>query len=155
MKEIVYRENTADKATLISYFETMRENDEIHAVTDFPPYVDKLLTNATIFEAWSGAELVGFCALYCNREQRDFSFIPQINVSRSRRGVGLGRSLISQAASKSRSLGFGELILMANKSNVRSIRFYLQCGFVAAGETGTQIHFAMNLNERNADYDRV
>lgn len=150
MKEIVYRENTADKATLVSYFETMRENDEIHAVTDFPPYVDKLLTNATIFEVWAETELVGFCALYCNREQRDFSFIPQINVSRSYRSIGLGRSLISRAAAKSCRLGFGELLLMANKSNVKSVQFYLQCGFVAVGATETQIHFSMNLNERNA-----
>lgn len=147
MKEIVYRENTADKATLVSYFETMRENDEIGAVRGIGSYVDKLLSNAVILEAWCGLSLIGICALYCNRVERDMSFIPQIHITRENRSFGVGSKLIRKAISVAEGRGFQLLTLMVNKTNYPAIAFYKKNGFMMS--EGSQTQFMCKLKLEN------
>ena len=143
---IEYCANRTSAENLVTYFEEMRRREEIHAVRIFPPYVAKLRKNAVIFEAWENNVLVGFCAMYCNRAEKDYAFIPQVNVSPVVRHMGVGTELIRQSVDYARMLEFHEVRLCVNKNNVAAIAFYSRLGFIKMSET--EFQFTMSRKTR-------
>jgi GNAT superfamily N-acetyltransferase len=55
--------------------------------------------------------------------------IDELVVTRSSRGMGIGKLLIQAAISKCRELGCGEVEVSTEKSNIEARRFYKACGF--------------------------
>jgi len=59
--------------------------------------------------------------------------IDELIIAKSYRGKGIGKQLLSSAIEKSRQLGYCEVEVSTEKTNIKAREFYRQCGFTERG----------------------
>jgi len=59
--------------------------------------------------------------------------IDELTITKSYRGKGIGKQLLSSAIEKSRQLGCCEVEVSTEKTNIKAREFYRQCGFTERG----------------------
>lgn len=94
-------------------------------------YAGKLSGKATRFEAWSGDELVGLVAAYCNDRERCVAFITSVSVLKGWQGRGIAASLVQQCIAHAKASGMRRISLQVASDNLPAIGLYEKCGFVA------------------------
>jgi ribosomal protein S18 acetylase RimI-like enzyme len=96
---------------------------------------------AGIFVAESGDEVLGYISTRLDRESGK-GRIPNLAVSASARGRGIGRGLIEHALEYFRAEGMALAVIETMASNPIGQSLYPSCGFE---EVGLQIHYACRL----------
>lgn len=88
--------------------------------------------------AWDGDLPVGTVGLWHADDQpADEVFLVGMWVASAARGSGAARELVDAAVAGARSEGRRRVALDVARENARARRFYLRCGFVPTGRTGT------------------
>jgi len=134
-----------DQPSLESFLTDLARRNELGNIGDMPAYAQKLMANAVLFGACDNRNIVALCALYCNRPEQDFAFIPQINVCPEYRNKGLASAMLQECTDYARGNGFAELRLFVNKDNLPAQALYAKRRFVRAGETDRQYECVLKL----------
>lgn len=114
--------------------------DHLHVCNDFfiPPlservviddYARKIFENADRFEAWSGSDLIGLVAVYCNDINLRSAYITSVSLLPSWQGKGIASQLISRCLAYIKSLGFDRVDLEVHQKNKAAIILYRKYGF--------------------------
>jgi ribosomal protein S18 acetylase RimI-like enzyme len=98
---------------------------------DIGEYAVKLANNATRFEAWSGNELTGLIASYCNSADKGTAFITSVSVLSQQQGKGIASYLLEHCIVYVRNLDFKHMQLEVNSGNEAAMALYKQFGFVS------------------------
>ena len=125
--------------------------------TDFVPplsdrininkYVQKLITNATRFEAWSGDQLIGLIAAYCNNKDKQIAYITNVSVTKQWTGKGIASCLLRLCIEHAITLGIQQIILEVESNNVPAIKLYEKTGFVSKKVNIPSLIMSLNLNK--------
>ncbi len=131
---VEYRSNTAAAAQIAAHL--------AHCDADFVPplsgrveitaYANKIAEQATRFEAWSGATLVGLVAVYCNDMERRIAYITSVSVLKQWRGKGIATRLLHQCLAHAQEAGMRQIRLETTGNRRLSNRLYERVGFVAS-----------------------
>lgn len=97
---------------------------------DLAEYAHKLANRSTRIEAWLDDELVGLVAVYCSDGERPVAFVTSVSVVPECTRRGIGKLLLENAVSLSRSRGVQQIELEVSRKNVVAIGLYEECGFV-------------------------
>ena len=126
MFEIIYKENTAKHDDIILHLKScdMQFMEELFARVNPDQYVAKILTNASLHEAWHGDRLIGLLAVYKNDQ---YYFITNVSISQDFVKRGIASSLI-EGCIKNR--GQNEVRLEVSKTNDAAANLYKKFGFV-------------------------
>ncbi|PZP55402.1 MAG: GNAT family N-acetyltransferase [Micavibrio aeruginosavorus] len=129
MTDLTYRINSASKEDIGAHFKSCDSDfiDDLSAKVDLEEYADKILSNARIYEAWLGDNLVGILAVYSNSE---FDFITNVSVSAHHAGKGSASCLLKNYLSGRRQ----EVRLEVAKNNLAAHQLYQKFGFELYGE---------------------
>lgn len=98
-------------------------------------YARKLNEHAQRFEAWSGNELVGLVATYCNDPDRRRAFITSVSVLPDWRGCGIACRLLARCLDHLTQLDFARVELEIGDRNTAARRLYTRYGFTSDGDT--------------------
>jgi len=108
--------------------------------TDFVPplserveirdYAQKIASNATRFEAWSGGKLVGLVAVYCNDREKGIAYITSVSLLREWTGRGIATSLLKRCIEHVKVLRMRQISLEVASDNTPAIKLYEKSGFV-------------------------
>lgn len=91
-----------------------------------------------IWLAWDGDRPVGTVGLWHAADQpEDEVHLIGMWVAGAARGSSIAHDLVRAAVAQARADGRRRVTLDVARENVRACRFYLRCGFVLTGETGT------------------
>ena len=114
-----------------------------HSDADFLPplstrigiddYARKIADKAMRFEAWSGAQLVGLVAAYCNDRKQYIAYITSVSVLREWTGKGIAVGLMQQCIAYAKTAGMRKISLEVTGDNTPARRLYEKCGFVVSG----------------------
>ena len=114
-----------------------------HSDADFLPplstrigiddYARKIADKAMRFEAWSGDQLVGLVAAYCNDREQYIAYITSVSVSREWSGKGIAVSLMQQCIAYAKTTGMRKISLEVASDNTPARSLYEKCGFVVSG----------------------
>lgn len=91
-------------------------------------YAARLVDRAERAEAWSGADLIGLAALYCNAEDRQTAFLSNLSVVPAWTKKGIGRRLLIEALEHARASGFARLALSV-APDAHAVGLYRSVGF--------------------------
>jgi ribosomal protein S18 acetylase RimI-like enzyme len=126
----------SNKASVTEVAEHLMSTD-----TDFVPplssrieinnYAQKITSNATRFEAWSGGALVGLVAAYCNDYEKCVAYISSVSVLKAWAGKGIATRLITQCIKHVQASGMGQVSLEVAVNNIPATKLYEKSGFVA------------------------
>jgi len=94
-------------------------------------YIKKITRRASRFEAWSGDQLVGLVAAYCNDQEKRIAYITSVSVLREWRGNGIAMILMKQCIEHVKASGMQQIGLEVASGNIPVIRLYEKIGFVA------------------------
>ena len=94
-------------------------------------YAQKIASNATRFEAWSGGTLVGMVAAYCNDRERRVAYITSVSVLREWTRKGIVAQLMIRCVEHANVLGMRQIGLHVASDNTPAIRLYEKSGFIA------------------------
>lgn len=106
-------------------------------------YAKKIASKATRFEAWSGNNLVGLVAAYCNDQEKRIAFITSISVLKEWTGKGIAASLMKKCIEHAITSGMRQINLEVASDNTPAIRLYEKNGF-ATGKANAPF-VTMNL----------
>lgn len=98
---------------------------------DIGEYAVKLADQAVRFEAWSGNELTGLIAAYCNSPDKSKAFISSVSVLSQQQGRGIAADLLDRCIEHTRKLGFLRMELEVNSGNKAAMALYGRFGFVS------------------------
>ncbi|MGH9083236.1 MAG: GNAT family N-acetyltransferase, partial [Acidimicrobiales bacterium] len=86
-------------------------------------------------EGGAGAEVVGFGVLSPYRDRAAYATTVEdsVYVHRSRRGQGIGRSLLEELVRLAGAQGFHTVIARISGANDPSVRLHVACGFTVVG----------------------
>lgn len=107
-------------------------------------YAEKIVGKAMRFEAWSGKELVGLVAVYCNDQEKRIAYITSVSVLREWSGMGIAVSLMQQCIEHAKTFGMQQISLVVAGNNAPAIKLYEKSGFVE-GKSNT-LFITMELN---------
>ena len=110
---------------------------------DLGDYARKLFNEATRAEAWSGSELVGLVAFYCNDESKRAIFVTNVSVLSAWRHNKLAARLMVECIGFANRSGFQHIDLEVACSNAPAVRLYQKLGFTTRETKGSL--FAMSL----------
>jgi ribosomal protein S18 acetylase RimI-like enzyme len=99
------------------------------------------------FVAEDSGQLVGYITTWTDPEA-GLGFIPNLAVSQSHRGAGIGRALIEHALNYFRSSGMTHARIETLDQNPVGQKLYPACGFV---EVARQIHYCLDLREGSGE----
>lgn len=126
-----------------------------HCDADFVPrlsdrveiaeYAKKIAGKAMRFEAWSGNELVGLVAAYCNDREKRIAYITSVSVLREWTGKGIAASLMQQCIEHAKTSGMRQISLEVAGNNAPAIKLYEKSGFVAGKTNGPFVTMELNL----------
>jgi len=94
-------------------------------------YAQKIASNATRFEAWSGGTLVGLVAAYCNDYESRIAYITSVSVLKAWTDKGIAARLVGKCVEHAKVLGMRQISLEVASDNTPAIRLYEKNGFVA------------------------
>ncbi len=113
-------------------------------------YARKLVASARRLEAWSGSELVGLVALYCNDPGRRAAFISSVSVLPDAQGQGIASALVGRAVAAAGTLHFREIRLEVDDRNTPAMALYRRHGFVTARAKEHSLTLQLSL-DRGSD----
>jgi ribosomal protein S18 acetylase RimI-like enzyme len=99
---------------------------------DIDAYAAKIVARAERFEAWSGDELSGLVAAYCNDAQAATAFITSVSVTPAWQGRGLASRLLLACIEHVRRAGLERIELEVDLQNAAAEALYRKHGFAAA-----------------------
>jgi len=112
-------------------------------------YAEKITSNATRFEAWSGGMLVGLVAAYCNDYVKRTAYITSVSRLAAWGGKGIASHLMKWCVDYVKALGMQQISLEVASDNKVAIELYEKIGFVA-GKTKA-LFVTMNLDLENGE----
>lgn len=98
-------------------------------------YANKIASKAMRFEAWSGDELVGLVAAYCNDREKCIAYITSVSVLREWQSKGIASNLVGHCIEYAKASGMRQISLEVAGNNVSAIRLYKKFGFVVSKAT--------------------
>ena len=116
---------------------------------DLEAYALKITANATRFEAWSGAELVGLVAAYDNNLASGVAHITSVSVLRTMTGQGVASRLVRECIGHVRSLGIGRIELQVADANSTAVALYRKFNFANAAVREPLIEMYLDLTNRS------
>lgn len=117
----------------------------LSARVDLAAYGAKLVSQAILFEAWSGNHLVGLVAGYANDPKRQDSFITNVSVLPEWHGKGIAKRLLGTFVDHARVAGFARVVLSVDARNQPARALYRNHGFTDGPGNGTTLEMAFNL----------
>ena len=118
---------------------------------DIASYAQKLASNATKFEAWSGGSLVGLLAAYFNDSRKNAAFITNVSVVTGWTHQGVAASLVRKAVEHAKVLGLKHISLEVARANSSAVKLYTNSGFAVHGVGGTFMDMTLYLERRALD----
>jgi len=112
---------------------------------DIAAYVDKLMAHAARFETWSGGELAGLLAVYCDAADRRAAFITNVSVLPHLHGKGIAGHMLERCIAHVGSLGFRDLELEVSEGNHAAVTLYERIGFRVAAQSDHALRMRMKL----------
>lgn len=113
-------------------------------------YGQKLVENATRFEAFSNDKLVGLIACYLNDYKNQIGFITNVSVMESFNGRGIAKQLLAMLMKYAAEYNFNTISLKVNKLNLPALSLYKKTGFVLVNEKQNVIQMTIKINnEKN------
>lgn len=109
-------------------------------------YAKKIAASATRFEAWSGDELVGLAAVYCNDLEQRIGYITSVSVLAASAGKGIATRLTSQCVEHARRSGMRQVSLEVASDNLPALKLYEKLGFRSGGLVTSTISMYLNLS---------
>jgi GNAT superfamily N-acetyltransferase len=88
--------------------------------------------------------IVGAGALI--EEAADTGRLVRMSVDRTRRGRGIGRSLVNHLVAEARARGYRRVVIETNDDWADAIGLYRACGFVEFDRHDGEIHMALDLS---------
>jgi ribosomal protein S18 acetylase RimI-like enzyme len=92
-------------------------------------YIEKVHTNATLYEFWEDNKLIGIAAVYENRDIKKPAYLTNLSVVEKENGKGIGKKLMDVAIESLKEKEYTELLLEVQKNNDNALRLYRQLGF--------------------------
>jgi ribosomal protein S18 acetylase RimI-like enzyme len=92
-------------------------------------YSKKIAERAVRFEAWVEGALVGLVAMYCNDQERHFTYITSVSMSRGWQAKGIASVLMSRCIKYAADLGGLQIGLEVRQENAVAVNFYRKFGF--------------------------
>ena len=122
---------------------------------DIGAYAAKIAAHAVRFEAWSGGELVGLVAAYCNDAARATAFITSVSVLETWSGAGIAAALVRRCCEYAKLRSLRQVRLEVAAANADAIRLYERCGFTVAERSDSWLTMTIQLPamERQEAYD--
>lgn len=113
----------------------------LSARVDLAAYADRIVRHAERFEAWSGPQLTGLVAAYCNDSNGRRAFITSVSVLPDWQGRGIASRLLRECVQFIRAAGFESVELEVHEANDAALGLYRRHGFAdaAAGSAGTRM----------------
>lgn len=108
-------------------------------------YANKIVNNATRFEAWMGNTLVGLVAAYCNDQESKIAYITSASVLRAWTGNGIAMRMINQCIEHVKELGMVQINLQVAGENTPAIRLYEKSGFTAGKANAPFVSMSLYL----------
>lgn len=106
-------------------------------------YAQRIVCNATRFEAWLSDTLIGLVATYCNDRETRIAYITSASVLGTWTGKGIATCLTNRCIEYVTVAGFHQIRLEVASDNIPAIRLYEKSGFVA--EQTNEPFMTMNL----------
>ncbi len=111
-----------------------------------PDYAVKLAAQAERFEAWVGPDLIGLVAVYCNAPGRGDAFVTNVSVVPDQTRRGIGRRLLVEAITHTRSLALSRVLLSVNR-RASALGIYRSLGFREEATGGETLRLFLQLQE--------
>lgn len=126
--------NRGDAAQVAAHFDACDAQfiPPLSARVDLGAYIERIVRHAERFEAWSGQQLTGLVAAYCNDEQRCRAFITSVSVLPAWQGHGIASRLLRECVQFVRSAGFESIELEVHEANDAALGLYRKHGFAGA-----------------------
>lgn len=102
-------------------------------------YAQKIVGNATCFEAWADGQLVGLVAAYCTDTESRTAFVTSVSVLPRWQGIGIASRLVSQCISYADRSGFRRIELEVNSQNKAAVSLYEKHGFLTDTPCGQSL----------------
>ncbi|MCA9182568.1 MAG: GNAT family N-acetyltransferase [Planctomycetales bacterium] len=112
---------------------------------DLTDYARKLCDLAERDEAWSGSELVGLVATYCNNRSVG-AYISNVSVLPTFQRQGLADALIRRALERARKLCLRTVTLQLHTDNHAALALYKRHGFTSGSIQGDQLKMSLYLD---------
>lgn len=112
-------------------------------------YSQKLVENATMFEAFSNNKLVGLIACYLNDYKNKIGFITNVSVMSSFNGKGIAKQLLGMLMQYAAENNFNTISLEVNKLNFPALSLYKKAGFVLANEKKGDLQMTIQISNNN------
>jgi len=128
---IDYLRNTASEAEVAEHLSRC-DSDFVPALSErveIRAYARKIVSKAIRFEAWSGGELIGLVAAYCNDLEKRIAYITSVSMLREWTGRGIAAHLVGQCAEYVKACGMQQIQLEVASANWSAIRLYEKAGF--------------------------
>jgi len=113
---------------------------------DMEEYSGRIATCAIRFEAWSGGQLVGLVAAYCNDPAGIAAYVTSVSVLRNFTGHGIGAQLLKRCVAHARLQKMRKIGLEVFRGNTVAIRLYEKCGFEFARAESSSLTMVLRLN---------
>ena len=95
-------------------------------------YALKIVQRAERFEAWSGEQLAGLVAAYCNDCAFQTAFVTSVSVLPAWHGEGIASRLLQACTASVRQTGFKRIKLEVDAHNIAATRLYEKHGFAVS-----------------------
>ena len=112
-----------------------------------PEYARRLADTAARFEAWSGGELVGLVAAYCNAPDRQDAFISNVSVLPDWRKQGVAGRLVRDCIAFIGTAGFAQILLEVDANAVGAVRLYENTGFKQMRAQDSSLRMCLKLRK--------
>jgi len=110
-------------------FDTLKESFFNFDISTLSEYTLKLSNYAVVMACFEENTPVGVIAFYANDLKKQTAYITSILVDISKKGKGIGKSLMLSAESFCQKLQFEEIKLEVSKKNESAIAFYKKLGY--------------------------
>jgi ribosomal protein S18 acetylase RimI-like enzyme len=108
-------------------------------------YAEKIVSNATRFEAWSNGMLVALVAAYCNNQETRIAHITNVSVTKAWTRKGIAANLMDRCIEHARAVGMRRIELEVAVDNMLAIKLYKKSGFVADKSDGPLIQMKLDM----------
>lgn len=116
-------------------------------------YAQKIASNATRFEAWTGGTLIGLVAAYCNDQEKRIAYITSVSVLKAWTGEGIATNLLKRCVEHVKALRMRQISLQVAGDNAPAIRLYEKSGFVVGKADATFVTMNLYL-ESGAEHEQ-
>ena len=146
---IEYKLNRATELEVLSFLLFCDEDfvPPLSTRVDLAVYAKKLTRHAILYESWSGGDLIGLVAMYCNKETNS-AFISNVNVKQKFARYGIASELVRRSIEHASSSGMQQVTLQVAISNLKAIKLYEKIGFDFFSESASTMNMSL-LIERS------